>query len=145
MLLKKKVFHLNYYVKKNINLYYKLLGNKILNSFVSLHFYFFFKKKIKVCYNYYIRIKIPNLTIFNSILAIFFNLSKNIHGIKLYFNVIKKLKKYYTVLRSPFVYKSSQEHYLLENFIGIIHISLKYTNFFFINYFEFFIKKTLIC
>jgi len=142
MLLKKKNYHLNYYLKKNVNnkliintnLFYQLLTNKIFNSFIVLHFYFFFRKKIKIGYYYSIKVIIQNLIIFNSILVIFFNLLKNITESKLHFNIIKKSKKYYTILRSPFVYKSSQEHYLLETFIGIIIIILNYINFFFIKY-----------
>jgi hypothetical protein len=152
MLLKKKIFHLNYYFKKNVNnkliknisLYYKLLKNKTLKSFISLHLYFFWKRKIQIRYHYSIKMTIQSLTIFNSILIIFFNILKNIVNSKLRFNLIKKSKKYYTVLRSPFVYKSSQEHYLLESFIGIIIIILNYNNFFFIKYWEFFLKKTLL-
>lgn len=81
MLLKKKKFHLNYYIKKNTNnkliltitLNYKLFKKDLFINYISLYLFYFLKNKIKLFYCYTIKINIPNKTIFNSIITIFSN------------------------------------------------------------------------
>jgi hypothetical protein len=49
-------------------------------------------------------------------------------------------KKHYTVLRSPFVHKTSREQFVFEQIKGVIRISFKKANIFFINYLKYLIK-----
>ena len=93
-------------------------------------------------YYYHIKIKSPNIIMFNSILMIFYNVLNN-NNFNIKFNFVKKAKSYYSVIRSPFVYKSSQEQFVSEKFISIIIIEMKIVDFFFIQYWEFFFKRVL--
>jgi ribosomal protein S10 len=59
------------------------------------------------------------------------------------FNFLKNDKKFYSILRSPFVYKISQEQFFFDNFSGIIVLKMNNTNNFFMKYLDFFFKNFL--
>jgi hypothetical protein len=69
----------------------------------------------------------------------------NVSGINFYigFKSIKKFRKDYTVLRSPFVNKKSREQLLIEKYSGTINIIFLNYNFIIIKYLEVFLKKNL--
>ena len=151
MLLKKKLLNLIYFIKKqlnykivlNFNIFYNFSRKYLINIFAGLNLLFHVKKKkSKKFYYYHIKIKSPNIIMFNSLLMVFYNILKN-NNFNIKFNFIKKAKSYYSLTRSPFVYKSSQEQFLSEEFISIIIIEMKIVDFFFIKYWEFFFKKFL--
>lgn len=150
MLLNKKVFYLFNFINYpsstlNLNITYILLKKQLLiNYMVLLESYFFIKKKLKISYFYIIKIKIPNWVIFNSILFFLFKIlyyfNKNI---KLTFNFKKKKNIRYTVLRSPFKYKTSREYFGFYFFLGSISLMITEVDFFILSYLEFYFYKIL--
>ena len=157
MLLQKKLLHLIYYTHRKLN--YKLVLNFSIfylfykknwkNIFIGLNLIFIHKKFfLNKTYFYFIKTKIPSNVIFNSILIIFFNIIKKMTNTFLInrtvkFNFINNNKKFYSILRSPFVYKISQEQFFFNNFTGIIVLQINNNNNFFIKYLDFFFKKFL--
>lgn len=107
-----------------------------------LIFKFFFKKKVTVNYLFNLYVKTQNLNIFNSTVIIFFNFFKNVYVLnpEMYVKNVSIRKKHYTVLRSPFVHKTSREQFVFEQIKGVIRISFKKANIFFINYLKYLIK-----
>lgn len=141
MLINKKLFHLFYFFKQSINikkhynldLFYLVLKKKnSITLYVALYFLNLFLKKkiINYYYNYKLKIVIPSKLIFDSILLMLFNYikSKYFFKFKITHNFIAKTKKKYTILRSPFIYKKSQESFLIEYFLGIINLRLQKKN-----------------
>jgi hypothetical protein len=155
MLLKKNLLNLIYHSRKKLdyesllvsNVFYALHKNNRNFFFIGLNILLISKFIIlSKSYYYFIKIKIPSNVIFNSILIIFLNISKkiinpSILNNKLKFNFVSKKKKFYSVIRSPFVYKISQEQFFFNHFIGIIIVQTNNSNNFFNRYLEFFLKN----
>jgi hypothetical protein len=142
-MLTKKLLHLTYFLNKqtniklvlNFDLLYISSKKQLLNNYAFLTFFIFFKKQfiISCCYN--IKFLTVNVIIFNSILIFFFNILKNLNIYTLVkSNIIKKKKKKYTIIRSPFVYKKAREQYALDRFTSIISIEFSKSNLFLIKY-----------
>ena len=158
MLLKKKKFHLIYFIKKllnnnkilNYNLFYVCNKKNLINFFSGFNVLLFLKKKKFInYYAYSIQIKISNKIIFNSILIIFLNLMRIILCPlfiyeKFKFNFFKTKQKKFSFIRSPFIYKRSQEQLAIIRNKGSIFICIEKYNFFFIQYIEFFFKSFYI-
>lgn len=152
MLLTKNFLHLTYLYKKNSNLggllnfsiFYTIITKQVLISYTSIIFFsFFFKQKIVLSYYYFIKIKVPNLKIFNSTLISILCVLNNINvKVKLQLNVLKKSKNYFTTLRSPFVHKTSREQFIFEYYEGILSFCLPDFNNYIVSYLEFFLKKS---
>jgi len=149
MLLLKLLLHWNAYIQKikvenlKVNFNYFLLNWKFYFYFINLLiFKFFFKKKVTVNYLFNLYVKTQNLNIFNSTVIIFFNFFKNVYVLnpEMYVKNVSIRKKHYTVLRSPFVHKTSREQFVFEQIKGVIRISFKKANIFFINYLKYLIK-----
>lgn len=155
MLLKKNLLNLIYHSRKKLNYELSLINNIFYiycksdwkSFFIGLNIlciskYFILRKH----YYYFIKIKIPSNIIFNSILIIFLNNAKKMINPfmlknKIKFNFVSKKKKFYSIIRSPFVYKISQEQFYFNNFIGLIVLQTNNSNIFFNKYLEFFLKN----
>jgi len=150
MLQLKKLFHINNYItflkKKKIIFNFTYIKKKSIYLFIILvliNFIFKFLRKQK--YFYIINTKILNLKILNSKVINFFNFFNNIKVLdtKLQFNLISKKKTHYTVLRSPFVHKTSREQFLFHTINGIIYIVFFDINIYYIYYWELLLKKKI--
>ena len=143
MLLSKTLLHLIYFFKNqtdlkiflNFNLLY-FVKTKVYINYIGLNFFqYFLKRLVKTSYCYCLKIKLSNLNVLNSILIFIFNILKNCNfksSIK--FSNLVRSKSYYSLLRSPFVYKSSQEQFICEYYTAIIFINIQNQNNFLIKY-----------
>ena len=156
MLLKKIFFQLIFYSKKKINIknclnmkiLYVIQNYNISNIIIALNFLKIFLKKkyfsFYLSYSYYLKIRMPNLKFFNSLIIFFINILNNFNfKFNLEFNILKKYKNYYTILRSPFVHSSSKESLIFEYYVGMIVIRFKKNNLFFFKYWEFILSNIL--
>ncbi len=155
MLQLKKIFHLKDYIIAysglksvfNFNLFYIINKQKLISLFLLLVFIkYLCKHLIKKKYLYILNTKLFNLGVLNSKILkflIFFNNIKNLN-LNLKFNSISKKKKIYTVLRSPFVHKTSREQFVFQILNGIIRIVFINLDICLINYWELLLKKKII-
>ena len=155
MLQLKKIFHLKHYIIAysslkcifNYNLLYIINKKKLISLFLLLVFIkYLCKHLIKKIYIYILNTKLFNLDILNSKILnfwLFFNNIKNLN-FNLKFNSISKKKKIYTVLRSPFVHKTSREQFLFQILNGIIRIVFINLDICLIHYWELLLKKKMI-
>jgi len=131
--IKKRVIHLLFYNKKQ----------KLIFRIVGLYFFTIaLKKKLIPFFIYLFELQLPNLILFNRILFRFFEIL-NIFCLKLNFrfSYLNSLKKKYTMLRSPFIYKKSREQYFIEHLKGFIFWKIGFKNVIFIECLDFFLKK----
>jgi hypothetical protein len=152
MLLEKKIFYLILLLrnKQNINyiikhpILYTVLTNSLLLIYVLVNIlYLLLKLHIIFKYLYYIKIKVPNILIFNSLILYIFNLLKNINlQTKFKFHSIKKRVNYFTVPRSPFKHAHSKEYYSIDYYSGILVLNITNINSYSINYQEKYIHST---
>lgn len=150
MLVNKKLVHLIQFIllqKKikiivNFRLFYTIVKSKLILFIVSGLFIsqFFLSSKINIFYKYRIKMKVPDIAIFNNSIVNFLMLlsitkAENICS----FNFLSATKKSFTLLRSPFVYKKSREQLMFKTTLGLITIKInKDSNFFFIEYLDYF-------
>jgi hypothetical protein len=151
MLLKKNLLNLIYNSRKKIDYELSLINNIFYvfckNCFIGLNIlsiskFFILNKR----YYYFIKIKIPSNVIFNSILIIFLNTAKKMVNPfllknKIKFNFVTKKISFFSIIRSPFVYKISQEQFFFNNFVGLIILQTDNSNIFFNRYLEFFLRN----
>lgn len=109
------------FTKKRVNFFFLLILEQFRFPITGL---------VKVKYSLIFNLKIPSKVIFNLILIEMLNTIKGLKIIKSFnfYGFYKKQTKY-SVLRSPFVYKSSQEQLLFNNYIGNFETHFYTTNF----------------
>jgi len=148
MLLSKKLIHL-FNISKNQHKIKKFLDYSLLYInikqvflfYIGLIFLKFFKKKLSPLYVFLFEIIVPDFMIFNRVLFKLFGLLKTIDlKIKFTFNSVNKFRKYYIVLRSPFVYKKSREQFIIEKIKGFFFFNIGHKNTFSVKYLEFFFR-----
>lgn len=159
--------------KKLIHLYKAVLAQKIYKVFLNYRFlqnvltsksiFFFFSElfqaqkyivfQVLSVYWYRVKVKVMDTSIFNNSLIDFLMLLTRSTFLSRYsFNFLKAKKKYFTLLRSPFVYKKSREQLMFSTTLGLINLKLnscnlfilEYLDFFFINRFKFFFSANLM-
>ena len=143
MLILKNFIHVLYFLKKqNNNLFILLLYSfkqKILFYLAYLlNIKCFLKYIHKTSFFFQFKVSVINKFFFNQILFKIFVCIKGVN-VKIISNVscVKKKKKSYTMLRSPFVHKKSKEQFVIEKFNGFFILCLKnQNNFFFIDFIE---------
>ena len=103
-----------------------------------------FTVKVRVNTTFLLKVVVPNIKIFNSIILTTFNkLIKNDLALSLSFGRIISKKKIYTLLRSPFVYKKTREQLLTEFYRGYVYVNLKPESPVLMEYLTFFLKSGL--
>lgn len=157
MLIKKQLVHLIRFIqlqkKIKIIINYRLFCNIFLNrsilfilsGLLSIQNSFF--SKLTPAYEYKIKLKALDTLIFNSSIVNFLNLLSS-SGVQMFssFNSLKKKKKHFTVLRSPFVYKKSREQFMFNTILGLVNVKVVDSNLFLLEYLDFFFtKKSKFC
>lgn len=140
--LKKKLIHLSFFFNFIYNFLYTL--NCCLYSIFCLFLINNFKWQLVIGYCYKFIFFSYNFFLLNNfVLKIWLKL-KNIYFLG-YFqsSFISQWSKLYTVLRSPFIYSSSKEHFLFKNIFFIFFIRIEKVSILVINYIDFFFNNCL--
>ena len=153
MLLSKKIFHLLNFLKNQKTIifflrYFLFYNFKVSSIYFLIYLIFlkyFLKKKNNPLFFLFFKINVLNKFFFNSILIKIFAIFKELNVfLNINFKFLKKNRKNYTILRSPFVYKKSREQFFFDRFKGWFYLSLFSKNFFFIDYLENVLVKILV-
>lgn len=139
-----KFFHCVFLVNKNKNisfnkiqacfLYFILVNKAHFVCVLALHrFSRTLSKVIKSDLSFDFRFKIPSKSILNTLLLEVFNLANNISVVKefKFYNFSKRQTKF-SLVRSPFVFKKSQEQLLVALYSGRFSVNI-YKNYFLIS------------
>jgi len=131
MLILKNFIHILFFLKNQKNCVFILIlyiTKKNIDFLISqiLRFNCYFKKKNQSSFFFRFKISTLNRFFFNRVILKLFDTLKTLDLKVIFkFNMIKKKRNTHTVLRSPFVYKSSREQFFFENFKGILTLSVK--------------------
>ena len=147
--------HCVFLVKKNKNISFNkiqvcflyLIVVKKASFFFLLFLQRFSKNLLKVIKSdvfFDFRFKIPSKIIFNLVLLEVVNFIKCIGLVKVFkFHSFCKRQTKYSLIRSPFVFKISQEQLLFDFYRGNFFINFSQNNFLVSEYIEFFIFNSL--
>jgi hypothetical protein len=118
-----------------------------INIYVSLfRFTLIYRRlaKYKVVSHYNIKFRVVSRLLFNSsLIKLISKLRAYGCGFKIKFNWTKSSQHYYTVLRSPSVYKKSQEQFYIRKLSGNLLIYIGETRGFSLKYLDFFLSETV--
>ena len=153
MLLLKKNLHRIFLLKKEQNIKYKvntfLIYEDLFRSFLSFISFIMLncllKKRVLLFFSYVLKLGSVDKSLLNNNLLCLIERLKSFNlDLIFQLNKVRVLKKEYTVLRSPFVYKKSREQFIIDKqnssfFLGIGSVS--WFKFMFLN--DFFEKLLL--
>ena len=145
MIILKKKIHLFFLARSQKNIKNSFLVYNVWNYLMffitALTLWATTKKKLKVNFVFFFKISVPDFRVLKSALVNYFDVFKQLDlAIKFQFNIVKVVKKYYTVLRSPFVYKKSKEQFIIENVKSFFFFNFGEVNFFSVNFLCWFLK-----